>query len=115
MGDFQISGTEQWKTGSEKHIIFAGDFNLFIDHSLDAKGVSPSLKKNSLSELLEIKQKLDLCDIWRIRNSEKKQCTFRQQHFSGLIQRRLNYIFLSHNFQEVVNDSKILCAMSTDP
>lgn len=45
MGDFQISGTEQWKTGSEKHIIFAGDFNLFIDHSLDAKGVSPSLKK----------------------------------------------------------------------
>ena len=115
MRDFQISGTKQWKTGIEKHIIFAGDFNLFIDHSLDAKGGSPSLKKNSPSELLEIKQKLDLCDIWWIRNSEKKQCTFWQEHFSGLIQQRLNYIFISHNFQEVVKDSKILCAMSTDP
>ena len=29
---------------SEKHIIFAGDFNLFLDCSLDAKGGSPSLK-----------------------------------------------------------------------
>ena len=30
---------------SEKHIIFAGDFNLFLDCFLDAKGGSPSLKK----------------------------------------------------------------------
>ena len=42
------------------------------------------------------------------------QYTFGQQHFSGLIQRRLDYIFISHNFQEVVKDSEILCAMSTD-
>ena len=48
---------------SEKPIIFAGDFNLFLDHSLNAKGGSPSLKKHSLSKLFEIKQKLDLCDI----------------------------------------------------
>ena len=39
---------------------------------------------------------------------------FREQHFSGLIQRRLDYIFISHNFHGVVKDSKILCAMSTD-
>ena len=42
------------------------------------------------------------------------QYTFRQQHFSGLIQRRLDYIFISHNFQEVVKYSEILCVMSTD-
>ena len=42
------------------------------------------------------------------------QYTFRQQHFSGLIQRRLDYIFISHNFQEVVKDSEILCVISTD-
>ena len=34
--------------GSEKHIIFAGDINLFLDHPLDAKGGSPSLKKKTL-------------------------------------------------------------------
>ena len=43
---------------SEKHIIFAGDFNLYFDGSLDAKGVSPSLKKHSLNKLFEIQQKL---------------------------------------------------------
>ena len=31
--------------GSEKHITFAGNFNLFLDHSLDAKGGSATLKK----------------------------------------------------------------------
>ena len=42
------------------------------------------------------------------------QYTFRQQRFSGLINRRLDYIFISHNFQEVVKDLEILCTMSTD-
>ena len=30
---------------SENHIIFAGNFNLLLNHALDAKGHSPSLKK----------------------------------------------------------------------
>ena len=47
---------------SEKHIIFADDFVIFLDRSLDAKGGSPSLKIYSLSKLLESKRKLDLCD-----------------------------------------------------
>ena len=93
---------------------FAGDFNLFFDCSLDAKGNSLSVKKHSLSKLLEIKQKLDLCDIWPVRNPKKMQYTFRQQQFSGLIKHRLDYIFVSHNLQEVVKDSEILRPMSTD-
>ena len=40
--------------------------------------------------------------------------TFRQQHFCGLIEHRLDYILISHNFQEVVKDPEILCDMSTD-
>ena len=42
------------------------------------------------------------------------QHTFRQQHVLGLIQCRLDYIFISHDFQEVIKDSEILCALSTD-
>ena len=49
---------------SENHIIFAGNFNLLLNHALDAKGHSPSLKKYFLSKLLKIKHKLDLYDIW---------------------------------------------------
>ena len=44
--------------------------------------------------------------------SKKMQCNFRQKLFSGLIQLRLDYIFISHNFQEVVKNSEILCSMS---
>ena len=42
------------------------------------------------------------------------QYPFRQQHFLGLIQHRLDYNFISHIFQEMVKDSKILRAMSAD-
>ena len=44
----------------------------------------------------------------RVRNPKK------MQPFCGLNQHRLDYIFISHNIQEVVKDSEILCAMSTD-
>ena len=63
-----------------KKNIFTGHFNLFLDHSLDAKGDCPSLKNYSLSKLLEIKRKLDLCHIWRVRNSKKMQYTSGQKH-----------------------------------
>ena len=42
------------------------------------------------------------------------QYIFRQQHFSSLIQCRLDYNFISPNFQEMVKDSEILCNMSID-
>ena len=47
-----------------KPIIFAGDFNLFLGRILEAKGDNLCLKKQSVSKLLHIKEKLSLCDIW---------------------------------------------------
>ena len=72
------------------------------------------ISKESLSKLLHIKEKLNLCDIWRIRNPKAKQYTFRQQHFSGFLQRRLDYIFISQNLQEIAKHTEILNAISTD-
>ena len=48
------------------------------------------------------------------KKSKKIKYTFSQQHFSGLIQCRLDCIFTSFNFQETVIDSEILCTVSTD-
>ena len=42
------------------------------------------------------------------------QYSFRQQNFSDLIQRRLVYILISRNLQEVVKNSEVLCTMPTD-
>ena len=49
-----------------KPIIFAEDFNLFLDRSLEAKGGNHCLKKQSLSKLLHIKENLNLCYSWQI-------------------------------------------------
>ena len=70
-----------------KHIIMAGDFNLFFNSKLDATGRNPTLKRKSSVKLIEIKEVYELCDIWRIRNTKVKPFTFTQQHSSGFIQR----------------------------
>ena len=64
--------------------------------------------------MIELLENFDLCDIWRIRNLKKKRYTFRLNHFSGYIQRRLDYIFVSNSIQEAIKSTDILAAFSTD-
>ena len=95
-------------------IIMVGDFNLLFDSKLDAQGGNPTMKKKSLAKLIELKEPYDLCDIWRVRNKKSRLCTFTQQHSSGFIQRRLDYIFISNTLQELVTTTEILTPISTD-
>jgi len=92
-----------------KRIILAGDFNFFFDKSLKTKGGNPILKKLSISSFITLKETLNLCDIWRIQKPMAKRFTFRQNHSTRFIQRRLDYIFISICLQESVKD-----ALSTD-
>ena len=98
----------------KKISFFAGDFNLFFDQKLESDGANPILKKLAVSKLIELKESLNLCDIWRIRNPKSKAFTFRQRHFPGILQRRLDYLFVLNNIQESVKNVKILNALSTD-
>ena len=50
----------------------------------------------------------------RTRNPKKRKYTFREKHLSGIIQRRLDYIFISQNLQEYVTKSDVLNPLSTD-
>ena len=47
---------ENFDLTENKPIIFVGDFNLFLDGSLEAKGGHPFLKKQMLSKVLQIKE-----------------------------------------------------------
>ena len=47
-----------------KIIILGGDFNLFLDPVIEAEGGNPVLNTSSVSKLIEIKEKYNLCDIW---------------------------------------------------
>ena len=81
---------------------FAGDFNLIFDRNLESAGGNPLLKKHSLFEIIKLNENLNLCDIWRVRNPHKKLFTFRQKHFTGIIQRRLDYIFVLNHLGTMV-------------
>ena len=63
----------------DSKILIGGDFNFIFNKKLDALGGNPSLKLNSISEVTKLINKFDLCDIFRIRNPEKKKCT----HFAN--------------------------------
>ena len=67
------------------YIIFSGDFNIFFNASLKAKSGNAKLKTHTVGKFLELKDKFDLCDIWRIKHPKTKTFTFRQKHFSGFI------------------------------
>ena len=60
-----------------KNIIFVGDFNIIFDSFLDAQGGNPILKKHTVAKTIQMKQRLNLVDIWRIRNPKTKRYNFR--------------------------------------
>ena len=60
----------------DKHIVLAGNFNVFSETSLESHGGKPTLKKKSIAKFIELKENFDLCDIWRIRNPKTKRYTF---------------------------------------
>ena len=83
---------DDFSINNSQNIILAGDFNFFFDLKLEASGGTPTLKKQSISNFIQLTGKCDLVDIWRIRNPLSNRFTYRKNHFSGLIQRRLDYI-----------------------
>ena len=100
---------------NDRHFILSGDMNLYFDTSLDALGGHPSLKNKSLLALINLLEKLDVCDIFRIRNPNKKRFTFRQKNRNKTsIHRRLDYIFLSNSLQEFANNTDMLPSILSD-
>ena len=78
------------------------------------EGGKPVIKKRKIAKLIQVRENLDLCDIWRIRKPKRKRFTFRQQHSTGLIQRRLDYFFISNSLKESIKTTDTLAAFYTD-
>ena len=97
-----------------KNIVLAGDFNFFFNTSLDSYGGKPTLKKTFIAKFIELKEKFDLCGIWRIRNPKTKRFTFCQKHVSGLIERPLDYFYISNSMQVSIKNIDVLVSFLTD-
>ena len=93
--------------------IVGGDFNLFFDSLIGVEGGNPVLKKRSLAKIIEILENYDLCHIWTITYTKTKRFTFRQKHFSGLIQRSWDYFFVSNILQEFLKHTDIFASLSS--
>ena len=88
---------------------------LICSLKLNQKHLEETLYRRNTNKrkIVQIKEKLDLCDIRKIRNPNMKHYTFCQQHSSGYFQRRLNYFFISV-LQESVKIPDVLGLFSTD-
>ena len=104
---------EKFDDHNKKNIVFGGDFNLIFDCKFDASGGNPILKK-SLAKLIEIKETLYLRDVWRIRNPNVKHFTFRQNHVSSFIKRRLDFFLISNILQESIIKTDVVIFFYTD-
>ena len=65
-------------------------------------------------KLLEIKEALYLCDIFRIRNSNVRPFTFWKNHVSSCIERRLYFFLVSNILQESIIKTDVLASFCTD-
>ena len=73
---------------------------MIFDTFLDANGGSPNLKTDSLNKISTLLSDHDSCDIFRVRFPETQRFSCRQKN--PLIQRRLDYFFISNEIQEGV-------------
>ena len=77
-------------------------------------GGNPRTKLQSIASFIKIKEKFDLCDIWRVQHPTEKRYTFRQNRNTGKLQTRIDYLFISNHLHASVNNSDIKVAMCTD-
>ena len=103
--------SEQGQSAPDCKILLGGDFNVTLDPALDCLGGNLSLKE-SVKFLEDIMMENDLVDIWRIRNPDNKRFTWRQKN--PIIQRRLDYWFISDMLQEDVVRCEIITSIKTD-
>ena len=82
--------------------------------NLETCAGNPALKNKSSTKFIEIKESVNLCSIWRLRNPKFKQYTFRHNHSSGFIQRQLDYFLVPNVLQERVKRVGILVSFATD-
>ena len=85
---------------------------MIFDTFLDADGRSPTLKTNSFNKISTLWSDHDLCDIFRVRFPETQRFSWRQKN--PLIQRCLDYFFISNEIQEDVVFIDIVPSVASD-
>ena len=96
----------------DKSLFLGGDFNVLMNIHLDRDGGNPRYDERVLQKIECFMDDFDLVDIWRARNPHTRQYTWRQTN--PLIQSRLDLWLVSNKLQDMIVDTGISPAISTD-
>lgn len=75
--DVLIDFLEKINNDEGHELILGGDFNFVINVLLDKKGGNPVTKVKSRIALLEFNENFECMDIWRIKNPNSREYTWR--------------------------------------
>ena len=95
----------------EDNIIMGGGFNCPLNSTIDKKGGLLNPRKAVMSTISNLQEELDLVDIWRVKNPEKKSFTWNQN--SLMIFSRLDYWLISNALHDLVKITDIIPAIRT--
>ena len=99
---------------SDKALIIGGDFNTYLNVSIDKKG-GVSEQQSEYSQLLHgFCNDFSLVDIWRIRHENKPGFTRRQRTKCGLVQSRLDFWLISVQLEYQAKHVKVTPGKSSD-
>ena len=93
-------------------VIVGGDFNLVLDVHKDKKGGNSTTHSNSLKEVQNMENLLDLIDVWRVFNPDTKRFTWRRT--KPEIHSRLDFFLVSASLTPTIRNADILPGYKTD-
>lgn len=92
-------------------IIMEGDWNVVQDFNLDTNNYKTRNNIKAYDKIIEMKNCLDLVDIWRAKNPNDKRYTWRVPNFK---QSRLDYFLISTDFEPYVKKVNIDTSYRSD-
>jgi exonuclease III len=98
----------------DKQIILAGDFNTCLYPDIDKKGGILESSTEARTKIHSLLEYLDLIDIWRVRNPDKKKFSWRGKTRGGIVQSRIDYFFVSGSLADLVTSTDISHGICSD-
>ena len=92
-------------------IVMVGDWNVVQDYDKDTYNYRSKNNLNAHKKIQEMKEVLDLVDIWRALNPDKRRYTWRGPN---LKQSRLDYFLISSDFESLVKNADIDSSYRSD-
>ena len=94
-----LSAVQSAYFDTECRVVIGGDFNVHLDADLDNSGGQIETK-STVKNIQDIMLEYNLIDIWRLRNPDKRQFTWRKRN--PIIQRRIDFWLISDDLQDDV-------------